>query len=48
VLGEQKPVTPPLALRLFAAVPFLRRIPAWLVGLGIRPEHVLLPERLRS
>ena len=48
VLGEQKSVTPPLALRLFAAVPFLRRIPARLVGLGIRPEHVLLPEKLRS
>jgi 2-polyprenyl-6-methoxyphenol hydroxylase-like FAD-dependent oxidoreductase len=30
----------PLPLRLLAQVPALRRIPARLVGLGIRPEHV--------
>jgi 2-polyprenyl-6-methoxyphenol hydroxylase-like FAD-dependent oxidoreductase len=40
VLGETKPVKPPFAVRLLATVPFLRRIPARLVGLGIRPEHV--------
>jgi 2-polyprenyl-6-methoxyphenol hydroxylase-like FAD-dependent oxidoreductase len=40
VLGERTPVKPPLAVRLLAAVPFLRRIPARIVGLGIRPEHV--------
>ena len=40
VLGETRPVKPPFAVRLLAMVPLLRRIPARLVGLGIRPEHV--------
>jgi hypothetical protein len=31
---------PPLALRLFNSLPFLSRIPARLIGLGFRPEHV--------
>jgi 2-polyprenyl-6-methoxyphenol hydroxylase-like FAD-dependent oxidoreductase len=35
--------TLPLPLRLMARVPALRRIPARLVGLGIRPEHVRTP-----
>src|SRR5260221_2275644 len=33
-------VTAPLALRLIQRFPVLRRIPARLVGLGVRPEHV--------
>ena len=32
--------SPPLAIRLLALVPFLRRIPARMIGLGFRPEHV--------
>ncbi len=40
VLVETGPLKPPLAVRLLARVPFLRRIPARIVGLGIRPEHV--------
>ncbi len=32
--------TPPLFVRLLAIVPWLRRIPARLIGLGVRPEHV--------
>jgi 2-polyprenyl-6-methoxyphenol hydroxylase-like FAD-dependent oxidoreductase len=43
VLGRAGPLRPPLALRLFARVPALRRIPARLVGIGIRPEHVRTP-----
>jgi 2-polyprenyl-6-methoxyphenol hydroxylase-like FAD-dependent oxidoreductase len=39
VLVGTTPVTPPIAIRLLASVPFLRRIPARIVGLGIRPEH---------
>jgi 2-polyprenyl-6-methoxyphenol hydroxylase-like FAD-dependent oxidoreductase len=35
-----KPLPMPLALRLLRDWPFLRRIPARLVGLGVRPEHV--------
>ena len=32
--------SPPMILRLLARVPLLRRLPARLVGMGIRPEHV--------
>jgi len=31
---------PPLFARLLARVPLLRRVPARLIGLGVRPEHV--------
>jgi len=34
----------PFALRLFEHVPFLRRIPARLVGLGVRREHIRSPD----
>jgi len=34
----------PLPLRLLARYPILRRIPARLIGLGVRPEHVRSPE----
>jgi 2-polyprenyl-6-methoxyphenol hydroxylase-like FAD-dependent oxidoreductase len=40
VLQSQRPVRPPLAVRLLGRVPWLRRIPGRLVGLGIRPEHI--------
>jgi 2-polyprenyl-6-methoxyphenol hydroxylase-like FAD-dependent oxidoreductase len=43
VLGSARPLKPPLALRLIGIIPLLRRIPAWLVGIGIRPEHVKSP-----
>lgn len=43
VLGEEGPLVPPLPLRLLARVPFLRRIPARLIGIGFRPEHVRTP-----
>jgi 2-polyprenyl-6-methoxyphenol hydroxylase-like FAD-dependent oxidoreductase len=46
VLRETGPLKPPLAVRLLANIAFLRRIPARIVGLGIRPEHVS-PELLR-
>ena len=39
-LAEKGPLRPPLALRMIAATPGLRRIPARLIGLGVRPEHV--------
>jgi 2-polyprenyl-6-methoxyphenol hydroxylase-like FAD-dependent oxidoreductase len=39
----------PLLLKLLQRFPILRRIPARMVGLGFRPEHVLSPEaELRS
>ena len=43
LLGRAQSVAPPLPLRLLNAVPYLRRIPARLLGLGIRPEHVRIP-----
>jgi hypothetical protein len=30
-------------MRLIACVPLLRQIPARLIGMGIRPEHVRSP-----
>jgi 2-polyprenyl-6-methoxyphenol hydroxylase-like FAD-dependent oxidoreductase len=41
------PTRPPLAVRLFKHLPMLRRIPARLVGMGIRPEHVRSPDARR-
>jgi len=40
VLAADKPLEAPLVLRLFDAVPLLRRLPARLIGLGVRPEHI--------
>ncbi len=39
---------PPLPLRLMDRFAFLRRIPARLLGLGFRPEHIRTPERLTA
>ncbi len=39
-LDATQPLKPPLLLRLLAKFPPLRRIPARLVGVGVRPEHV--------
>jgi 2-polyprenyl-6-methoxyphenol hydroxylase-like FAD-dependent oxidoreductase len=41
--AEQTP-KPPLIFRLAGAFPILRRIPARLIGIGIRPEHIRTPE----
>ena len=43
VLGGTRPVAPPLLLRLLARCPVLRRLPARLIGVGVRPEHVQTP-----
>src|SRR5436190_3653694 len=40
VLGVQRKMSPPLIIRILGAVPLFRRIPARLVGLGFRREHV--------
>jgi 2-polyprenyl-6-methoxyphenol hydroxylase-like FAD-dependent oxidoreductase len=40
VLGSTKPLTLPWVFRLLKMWPFLRRIPARIIGLGFRPEHV--------
>ena len=41
--GRTTPV-PPWPVRLVSACPVLQRIPARLVGLGVRPEHVETPQ----
>ena len=40
ILGSNQNVTVPFVLRLFKHFPFLRRIPARLVGIGVRAEHI--------
>ncbi|MDB5698741.1 MAG: FAD-dependent oxidoreductase [Alphaproteobacteria bacterium] len=44
LLAGAGPVKTPLALRLLARFPLLRRIPAAFLGFGIRPEHVRSPK----
>jgi len=39
-LAGTRPLRPPWPVRLLNAVPFLRRIPARLLGMGVQPEHV--------
>jgi len=41
--SERRP-KPPLFFKLFGLFPALRRIPARLLGVGIRPEHVHTPD----
>ncbi|HTW52703.1 MAG TPA: FAD-dependent oxidoreductase [Stellaceae bacterium] len=40
VLSSDRPISPPWMVKMFNWVPFLQRIPARLVGIGVRPEHV--------
>jgi 2-polyprenyl-6-methoxyphenol hydroxylase-like FAD-dependent oxidoreductase len=43
VLKDARHITPPWQLKLLNRLPFLRRIPARIVGVGLRPEHVKSP-----
>jgi 2-polyprenyl-6-methoxyphenol hydroxylase-like FAD-dependent oxidoreductase len=43
VLGSTEQVVPPLAVKLIARFPILSGIPARLIGIGVRPEHVRTP-----
>ena len=43
VLSGSGRLSPPFAVRLIARFPFLRRIPARMIGMGFRPEHVKTP-----
>jgi hypothetical protein len=40
LLDSDKPVEAPRMMQLFNTFPFLRRIPARVVGIGVRPEHI--------
>jgi 2-polyprenyl-6-methoxyphenol hydroxylase-like FAD-dependent oxidoreductase len=40
ILGSKEQISLPWPMKLFQILPFLRRIPARLVGIGFRPEHI--------
>jgi 2-polyprenyl-6-methoxyphenol hydroxylase-like FAD-dependent oxidoreductase len=40
VLATSRPVRMPWFLRVLGRFALLRRIPAWFIGVGVRPEHV--------
>jgi 2-polyprenyl-6-methoxyphenol hydroxylase-like FAD-dependent oxidoreductase len=40
VLGSRTTISPPWFLRLVAGWPLFRRLPARIIGIGFRPEHV--------
>ena len=44
VLSSTKALTVPLPLKLMQRWPSLRRIPARIIGMGFRPEHVKTPD----
>jgi 2-polyprenyl-6-methoxyphenol hydroxylase-like FAD-dependent oxidoreductase len=44
VLKTTQALEPPLLFRLLTRYPVLRRIPGRLIGMGIRPEHVVKPK----
>jgi hypothetical protein len=44
VLGSTKPIAPPWPVKLLGRWKLLQRIPARVVGMGFRPEHVKTPE----
>ena len=46
VLRAGTPLEAPLALRVVSSMALLQRLPARLIGMGVRPEHVHSPERL--
>jgi 2-polyprenyl-6-methoxyphenol hydroxylase-like FAD-dependent oxidoreductase len=43
VLRSTRTLSAPLIVRLLRLMPFLTRLPARLIGLGVRPEHVRTP-----
>jgi 2-polyprenyl-6-methoxyphenol hydroxylase-like FAD-dependent oxidoreductase len=44
VLGNRDKLEPPFLVKLLRAMPILCRIPARIVGIGVRPEHIRTPE----
>jgi 2-polyprenyl-6-methoxyphenol hydroxylase-like FAD-dependent oxidoreductase len=44
VLASEAPPSPPWPVRLLDRCPMLQRIPARLVGVGFRPEHIRTPD----
>jgi 2-polyprenyl-6-methoxyphenol hydroxylase-like FAD-dependent oxidoreductase len=48
VLGSREKVSLPWPLKLFNRWPIIRRIPARIIGIGFRPEHVRTPEMISA
>jgi hypothetical protein len=48
VLAMQKQPRAPFVVKLFNQYPWLRRLPARLIGMGFRPEHVRSPASTRQ
>jgi 2-polyprenyl-6-methoxyphenol hydroxylase-like FAD-dependent oxidoreductase len=44
LLNKDEALKPPLPVRLAAAFPPLRRLPAQIIGVGVRPEHIEMAE----
>jgi 2-polyprenyl-6-methoxyphenol hydroxylase-like FAD-dependent oxidoreductase len=44
ILAATRPLKVPFVLRLLQRFPYLRRLPARAVGIGLRPEHVHSPQ----
>ena len=44
VLASKQQPKPPLIFKLVGMLPWLQRVPARLLGMGIRPEHVRTPD----
>ena len=47
-LETKQPRRPPLFMRMLNRWPLLRRIPAQLIGIGIRPEHIHTPDNFKD
>ena len=43
IASDGAPIRPPLAVRLLSRFARLRKIPARLIGIGVRPEHIRSP-----
>jgi hypothetical protein len=48
VLSSSQPLKLPFALKLLRGWPYLRRIPARVIGIGFRPEHIRTPDIARA
>jgi 2-polyprenyl-6-methoxyphenol hydroxylase-like FAD-dependent oxidoreductase len=44
VLGSRRRLSPPWPVKLLGWFPFLQRIPARVIGMGFRPEHIRTPD----
>jgi 2-polyprenyl-6-methoxyphenol hydroxylase-like FAD-dependent oxidoreductase len=48
ILGSDKPLSVPWIIKAMQHWPSLRRIPARIIGIGFRPEHIQTPDRFST